>query len=123
MRRSRRGRSSDLRLPGLNEERLPVFPGGLAILAEIFSMLELRSMRIADGALREGLLYDLLGRLTDEDARVRTVRAMESRYHVDPQQAARVEATALDFLQASAGCLGSDRAACRTGPRLVRPAT
>ena len=56
-------------------------------------------MRIADGALREGLLYDLLGRLTDEDARARTVRAMESRFHVEVAQADRVEATALDFLR------------------------
>lgn len=95
----RAGALERLRLPGLNDERLPVFPGGIAILAEIFSMLELRTLRIADGALREGLLYDLLGRLTDEDARVRTVRAMESRYHVDNIQATRVEATALGFLQ------------------------
>src|SRR5207247_1414284 len=48
--------------------------------------------------LREGLLYDLIGRLTDEDARVRSVRAMQGRYHVDVAQAERVEATALNFL-------------------------
>ncbi len=95
----RAGALDRLRLPGLNEERLPVFPGGLVILAEIFAMLGLDNMRIADGALREGLLYDLLGRLTDEDARVRSVRAMQSRYHVDGPQAARVEATTLEFLQ------------------------
>ena len=59
------------------------------------SMLGIESMRVADGALREGLLYDLLGRLTDEDARVRSVRAMEGRFHVDVAQADRVEATAL----------------------------
>lgn len=94
----RAGTLERLKLPGLNEERLPVFPGGLAILAEIFSMLGLESMRVAEGALREGLLYDLLGRLTDEDARVRSVRAMQGRYHVDGQQAARVESTALEFL-------------------------
>src|SRR5262249_46974549 len=57
-----------------------------------------KSMRVADGALREGLLYDLVGRLTDEDARVRSVRAMQGRYHVDVAQAERVEATTLDFL-------------------------
>jgi len=94
----RAGRIERLRLPGLNEERLPVFPGGIAILAEIFTMLGVNSLRIAEGALREGLLYDLLGRLTDEDARVRTVRAMQSRYHVDGEQAARVEATIQSFL-------------------------
>ena len=55
-------------------------------------------MRVADGAMREGLLYDLLGRFTDEDARERTVRSMQQRYHVDLVQAERVEATAADFL-------------------------
>jgi exopolyphosphatase/guanosine-5'-triphosphate,3'-diphosphate pyrophosphatase len=56
-------------------------------------------MRVADGALREGLLYDMVGRFTDEDARVLSVRAMEARYHVDGAQAARVEQAALEFLQ------------------------
>jgi len=95
----RAGHVSKLRLPGLDEERLPVFPGGLAILAEILGVLGVSSMRPAEGALREGLLYDLLGRLTDEDARARSVRAMQGRYHVDAAQAERVEATALDFLR------------------------
>lgn len=94
----RAGESSRLKLAGLSEERAPVFPGGLAILAEIFAVLGIQSMRVAEGALREGLLYDMVGRLTDEDARERSVRAMQARYHVDLAQAERVEATALDFL-------------------------
>ena len=61
-------------------------------------MLGVKEMRIADGAMREGLLYDMLGRFKNEDARERTVRAMQKRYHVDFAQAERVEATALDFL-------------------------
>jgi exopolyphosphatase / guanosine-5'-triphosphate,3'-diphosphate pyrophosphatase len=93
------GEVSKLRLPGLSEERLPVFAGGLAILAEIFDAFDIKSMRVADGALREGLLYDLVGRFTDEDARVRSVRAMQGRYHVDAAQSERVEASALDFLR------------------------
>jgi len=75
-----------------------VFPGGLAILAEIFSVLGVKEMRIADGAMREGLLYDMLGRFRHEDARDRTVRAMQQRYHVDNSQAERVEASVLKFL-------------------------
>ena len=93
------GEVSKLRLPGLSEERLPVFVGGLAILVEIFDAFDVKSMRVADGALREGLLYDLVGRFTDEDARVRSVRAMQGRYHVDAAQSERVEASALDFLR------------------------
>jgi exopolyphosphatase / guanosine-5'-triphosphate,3'-diphosphate pyrophosphatase len=95
----RAGDVSKLRLPGLSEERLPVFVGGLAILVEILEAFDIKSMRVADGALREGLLYDMVGRFTDEDARARSVRAMEGRYHVDAAQAERVEASALDFLR------------------------
>jgi exopolyphosphatase/guanosine-5'-triphosphate,3'-diphosphate pyrophosphatase len=95
----RAGHISRVKLPGLTEERAPVFVGGLAILAELLSVLEIQTLRVADGALREGLLYDLVGRLTDEDARVRSVRAMQARFHVEVAQAERVEATALDFLR------------------------
>jgi exopolyphosphatase/guanosine-5'-triphosphate,3'-diphosphate pyrophosphatase len=56
-------------------------------------------VRAAEGAMREGLLYDLMGRFTNEDARVRSVRAMEKRYHVDASQADRVEATAVMLLK------------------------
>src|SRR5690606_8444962 len=87
----RAGEISKVRLPGLAEERVPVFPGGLAILAEILDMLEIKTMKVAEGALREGLLYDLVGRFTDEDARLRSVRAMQARYHVHQAQATRVE--------------------------------
>jgi len=93
------GSVAKLKLPGLSTDRAEIFPGGFAIMVEVFDMLGVRSMRVADGALREGLLYDLLGRLTDEDARVRSVRAMEGRFHVDTAQAERVEATAARFLE------------------------
>ena len=88
----------DLKLSAITDDRQAVFPGGVAILAEVFEQLGIESMRVADGAMREGLLYDMLGRYTDEDARERTVRSMQQRYHVDLAQAERVEATALDFL-------------------------
>jgi exopolyphosphatase / guanosine-5'-triphosphate,3'-diphosphate pyrophosphatase len=93
------GHVRELKLAPLTEDRRPVFPGGLAILAEIVAGLGIKEMRIADGAMREGLLYDMVGRYTDEDARERTVRGMQQRYHVDFAQAERVEATALDFLE------------------------
>jgi exopolyphosphatase/guanosine-5'-triphosphate,3'-diphosphate pyrophosphatase len=94
----RAGHVSRLKLHGLEEDRMPVFAGGLAILTEVVDALGIRSIRAVEGALRDGLLYDLLGRHTDEDARVRTVRAMQARYHVDIAQAARVESTALSLL-------------------------
>jgi exopolyphosphatase/guanosine-5'-triphosphate,3'-diphosphate pyrophosphatase len=88
-------RSADLRLPELSADRAEVFPGGVAILVEVMRGLGLSRMAVADGALREGILYDMIGRLRDEDARVRTVRAMAARYQVDRPQAERVESTAM----------------------------
>jgi exopolyphosphatase/guanosine-5'-triphosphate,3'-diphosphate pyrophosphatase len=93
------GHVDELDLPDVDAERAPVFPAGLAILLEIVENLGVNHVRVADGAMREGLLYDLVGRFTDEDARVRSVRAMEKRYHVDSQQADRVEATTVALLQ------------------------
>ena len=88
----------DLKLNAITDDRKLSFAGGVAILAEVFEQLGIETMRVADGAMREGLLYDLLGRYTDEDARERTVRSMQERYHVDLAQAERVESTAADFL-------------------------
>lgn len=88
------GHLDKLKLPGLSEQRKPVFPGGVAILIEAMSALEVKRMQVSDGALREGLIYDMVGRLTNEDSRVRTVRSMEGRFNIDIEQADRVEATA-----------------------------
>jgi exopolyphosphatase/guanosine-5'-triphosphate,3'-diphosphate pyrophosphatase len=93
------GHIDKVHLPGLSMQRLPVFAGGIAILIEIMSGLGLEQMHVADGALREGLLYDMVKRLTDEDARDRTVRSMEGRFNIDERQADRVEQTALMLLQ------------------------
>ena len=88
----------DLKLASLTDDRKLSFAGGVAILTEVFEHLGIESMKVADGAMREGLLYDLIGRYTDEDARERTVRSMQERYHVDLAQADRVEQTTVDFL-------------------------
>jgi len=90
--------TSKLSLQGLSERRAQVWPGGLAILAELFIALRIRHMGVSDGALREGLLYDLLGRLQHEDARERTVQSMASRYNVDAEQAQRVARSAAELL-------------------------
>jgi exopolyphosphatase / guanosine-5'-triphosphate,3'-diphosphate pyrophosphatase len=88
----------ELKLNALTEDRKLSFAGGVAILAEVFEQLGIESVRVAEGAMREGLLFDLLGRHTEEDARERTVRSMQERYHVDRAQAERVENTVVSFL-------------------------
>ncbi len=90
--------TSRLELEGLKPTRAPVFPGGLAILLALFERLDIREMTVSPGALREGVMYDLLGRIRHEDVRERTIRSFQSRYRVDLAQAARVERTALALL-------------------------
>lgn len=89
----------DVAFESLSEDRRPVFAGGLVILLEVFASLGIKKMDVSEGAMRDGLLYDLVGRMTHEDARDRTVQAMQARYHVDAAQAERVEATAVNFLE------------------------
>ncbi|MHB8347481.1 MAG: Ppx/GppA phosphatase family protein [Acidiferrobacterales bacterium] len=84
-----------LRLPGLGAERASVFPGGVAILLAVQESLGIKRMQVADGALREGLLYDLLGRLRHEDVREHTVAMLARRFHADVTQAERVMRTAM----------------------------
>jgi len=93
---------AELSLPGLSERRAQVWPGGLAILVEVLGVLHIDRVSTSDGALREGLLYDYLGRMQHEDARERSVRALASRYSVDQEQAERVASTAAELLGQSA---------------------
>lgn len=96
------GQVDRLALPGLPGQRTPVFPGGVAILSAIFKSLGVQQMRTSVGALREGLLWDLLGRQHQSDIRERTVRDLCARYHVDPDQALAVRETATRLLTAVA---------------------
>ncbi len=84
-----------LELPLINTERLPVYAGGIAILIAVFEALKIEYMTVSEGALREGLLYDLLGRIQHEDVRNRSVRDLMQRFNIDTVQAALVKNTAL----------------------------
>jgi len=88
-------RTQRIRLAGLSAERAPVFPGGVAILIATYEALGIDRMQVADGALREGLLHDLVGRLRHEDVREHTVAALARRFHADGTQAERVMRTAV----------------------------
>ncbi len=96
------GQVDKLALPRLPGQRAPVFPGGVAILTAVFKALGIDQMQITSGALREGLLWDLLGRQHQSDIREQTVTDLSARYHVDPEQALAVRETALQLLAAVA---------------------
>jgi exopolyphosphatase/guanosine-5'-triphosphate,3'-diphosphate pyrophosphatase len=105
-------RIEDLRLPGLSEDRRAVFAGGLAVIDTVFNAFEIDTMRISESAMREGVLHDLIGRLTHEDARLASVDALARRANADLVQAGRVRHTALalfDQVAVSAGLQEEDR--------------
>ncbi|MEI7611861.1 MAG: exopolyphosphatase [Betaproteobacteria bacterium] len=94
----RAGSAAELKLAGLRADRIPVFPGGLAIMSAIFNELGIERMIYSEGALRLGVLYDLLGRFHHHDMRDSTVQQFMKRYQVDVRQAERVGTTATQML-------------------------
>ena len=87
----RAGRASELWLEGLKPDRVPVLAGGLAIMSAVFSEFKIDYMSVSDGALRTGVLYDLLGRTTHAaDMRETTVARFMTRYRVDELHATSV---------------------------------
>jgi len=95
------------RIAGLRPNRAPVLPGGVAIMGAALEALGIDSMKVSDGALRHGVLYDLLGRFEHHDMREATVAQFARRYHVDAAQAERVRNLSLKIYDALAP--GADR--------------
>jgi exopolyphosphatase / guanosine-5'-triphosphate,3'-diphosphate pyrophosphatase len=92
------GHVEQLKFKNLSAQRTPVFIGGVAVVLGLFEGLGLSQIHVSEGALREGLVYDMRGRITHEDVREQTIQALISRYSIDLAQAERVEETALTLL-------------------------
>lgn len=83
-----------MQLKGLTEDRAPILAGGVAILHAVFQALDIKHMSVSDMALREGLLYDMLGRISHKDVRAESVTALARLYGVDRNHVAQVAAVA-----------------------------
>ncbi len=92
------GHTGNLDFASVDAQRAPVFPGGVAILRALFDALDVDRLTVSGGALREGLLHDLLGRIHEQDIRENTVLDLARRFNVDQDHAGRVAATAQDLL-------------------------
>ena len=106
-----RGQVSKIDFAALREDRRPVFAGGLAVLAGVFDAFALRRMATSEYALREGVIHDLLGRLSDHDVRAESVLGMAKRYGVDLRHASAVERTALKLLDQTEAWAGEQKTA------------
>ncbi|MDH5573555.1 MAG: exopolyphosphatase, partial [Gammaproteobacteria bacterium] len=86
-----------INLAGLKKERIPVFIGGVIILRAVFDAFDIDKMKVSTGALREGLLYDLLGRKQHESTRFNAVDNLAKRHNVDCEHAKKVEQTVVEL--------------------------
>ncbi|HTO58918.1 MAG TPA: exopolyphosphatase, partial [Pseudomonadales bacterium] len=91
---------SDLSVPGLEPERVDIFPAGLAAVATVLEALDIERIEFVDASLQHGLLYDLAARRRAENVQQRTVDGWGRRFGVDRAQAARVRRLALELFDA-----------------------
>jgi len=91
-----------LRLAGLKPERAPVLAGGLAIMTAALTELDVERIDPVGGALRLGVLYDLLGRTIHHDVRAATVEQFVARYRIDREHAQRVAGMAAELYRRAA---------------------
>jgi exopolyphosphatase/guanosine-5'-triphosphate,3'-diphosphate pyrophosphatase len=84
--------------PQVRPDRVQVLAAGLAIMCSVFEAFRIEQMMPAEGAMRQGILYDMLGRSGEKDLRGVTVSQFQRRYQVDVAQASAVEQTALAIL-------------------------
>ena len=89
-------------LMGLKDDRKPVMAGGLSILIGIFDLLKLNELIVAKGALRHGLLYDMMSQdeATSEDLRAASINHLVARFGVNKSHAANVAKVAVGFFNA-----------------------
>lgn len=83
-----------INIDGLTIERTPVFASGLSILIALFQQLAIKELKLSNGALREGLLYEMLADKSSCDIRKNTISALITRFSIDNAQSQRVKAQA-----------------------------
>ncbi|MGR5154496.1 guanosine-5'-triphosphate,3'-diphosphate diphosphatase [Photobacterium swingsii] len=91
-------RLEDLDIEGLTLERALVFPSGLSILIALFESLNIDTMTLAGGALREGMVYEMMSQMRHHDVRERTLNSVQRRFQLDAIHADNVANTAMTLL-------------------------
>jgi exopolyphosphatase/guanosine-5'-triphosphate,3'-diphosphate pyrophosphatase len=107
------GHADRLSLQGLKTDRQPVLAGGLAVMMAAFDELGIKSMKYCGGALRHGVLHDLLSRGAGADPRETAVSRMMNRHGIDPRHAKRVCETALALFDQGARAAKEEQLARR----------
>jgi exopolyphosphatase/guanosine-5'-triphosphate,3'-diphosphate pyrophosphatase len=95
----RAGSAERVRLEGLKEDRRSVIGGGLSVLRALMDLLQIETLHVAQGALRHGVLYDMLERDNDmSDARDISIQRLAQKFAIDTKQSQRVQRVAHQIL-------------------------
>lgn len=89
--------SGELPKNDLSQQRNDVLPAGIAIVKAIFDQLKLDEIYVAAATLKEGLIYDTIGRFSNHDTRSTTVAKLLEKYNIDTEHADKVASTAIDI--------------------------
>ena len=93
------GSTAKVDLAGLKEDRRPVIGGGVSILHALMELLRIDTLQVAQGALRNGVMAEMLKRSQHRsDIRDLSVRRLARKFVMDKDQSLRVKRTALQIL-------------------------
>ncbi|HBR98647.1 MAG TPA: exopolyphosphatase [Gammaproteobacteria bacterium] len=94
------GKFETLNLSSINTNRRKVIVGGIAVLYAVMRSLEIDALKVSQVALREGVIYDMIGKAEHDDAQEQTIQQLLSYYRADEKQSERVSATAQKLFSA-----------------------
>lgn len=79
-----------VKLDGIKDDRRAVMGGGVSVLRAVFKLFGIQKMQLAEGALRHGVLQELLNLPGKLDRRELTIAQLGEKFHIDKAQADRV---------------------------------
>ncbi|MGH7518307.1 MAG: Ppx/GppA phosphatase family protein [Gemmatimonadales bacterium] len=96
-------------VPGLNPQRADIIVAGLAVTAELLSLVDARTLTVSAFGLREGLLLDMVGEHEAPAADpLRLMREFVERCQCDRRHVEHVRHLALQLFEQLAPVLGAD---------------
>ena len=88
------GNFEKLNLSSINANRQKVIVGGIAVLYAVMRALDIEELKVSQVALREGVIYEMIGKSEHEDVQEQTIRQLLMHYRSDEKQYQRIVATA-----------------------------
>jgi exopolyphosphatase / guanosine-5'-triphosphate,3'-diphosphate pyrophosphatase len=84
-----------LRMNGMRDDRKAIIGGGVSVIRALFNLLQIKTMQLASGGLRHGLICDILGTTgIAGDLRSNSVLRLASKFNVDAVHGERVSKVA-----------------------------